>query len=410
MQALLALPHEDGMILYVGTEDYGLYHSLDGGGSWRPLLEDIGINALAAFPDAERLLAATDKGIFFAEDGGVTWQPAQNGEHIALSLAVNGAGQVIAATWQEGVCLSEDGGRSWQRAEARSLAIHAPPLAVLTPAGEIFAADLDGGWSYSTDEGASWQPVDVALETPISALIGSNDDEFVLMAGSGQTLFRRCNEEDWEALDLPLTIAQLAISSNYNADSTLFIADEAGALHRSTGDGAIWQRLSPPWDPRTLLTIHIAPTREDLTLYAVTAQARNGKFGAEVWRSLDGGESWFDLAGFEVDAPVIPLLALDDAERSLFLATQNRLIRLYNNADGELAVDQQFLDADVRITALAARTGTVYAASNRGVWQRNADGSIHPLGQGLEDEIVVAVLPGKDEIYAVTLGGGVWKK
>jgi hypothetical protein len=411
MQALLALPHEEGTLLYVGTETDGLFRSLDGGGSWHPLLPGIGVNALAALPDGSRLIAAADDGLLISEDGGISWQPAADGECVALTLAANSSGEVIAATWQEGICLSADGGQSWQRIGGGSLAVHAPPLAVLTPTGEIVAADLDGGWSYSTDEGTSWQPVDVALEMPISALASSGaDGHFVLMAGSGQTLFRRCNDDEWEALDLPLPIAQLAISPHYRTDKTIFFADEDGALHRSTDDGANWIPLSPPWDQRTLLGIHLAPAAGDLTIYAVTAQTRNANFAVEVWRSTDGGESWTDLAGFEADAPVVPLQALDDAERSLFLATQNRLIRLFTGADGELAVDQQFLDANVRVTALVAHAGTIYAASNRGVWQRRTDGSIQPLGRGLEDQIVVAVLPGNDAIYAVTLGGGVWKK
>jgi photosystem II stability/assembly factor-like uncharacterized protein len=412
MQALLALQHGDETILYVGTEDQGVYQSSDGGGSWHALLEETGINALAAFPNGGRLLAATDEGILFSEDGGLTWQPAENGECIALALAANGAGQVIAATWQEGVCLSKDGGRSWQRTDMRSLAVHAPPLAVLTPGGEIFAADVDGGWSCSTDEGATWQPVDVAIERPISALsIGRSDDDFILMAGSGQNVFRRWHRGDWEVLTLPLEVAQLAISPNYSANSTLLVAGEDGALHRSIDDGASWQPLSPPWGQSALLGIQIAPYVEDgLSIYAVTARRLGGNFGVEVWRSADSGAHWADVAAFEIDAPAISLLALDDAERSLFLGTQNRLIRIYTSREaGELAVDQQFLAADVRITALSAHAGTILAASNRGVWQRNVDGSIHPLGHGLEDQIVVAILAGKDDLYAVTLGGRVWK-
>lgn len=410
MQALLALPHADGTILYVGTEAEGVFRSLDGGNRWQPLLTGIGVNALAALPDGSRLMAATDEGILFSEDGGQSWQSAADGECIALALAVSASAQVLAATWQEGIMLSADGGQSWQRLDGGSLAVHAPPLALLTPMGEIFVADLDGGWSVSTDEGASWQLVDVALEEPISALASSGaDGDFVLMAGSGQTLFRRCNGEEWEALDIPLAIDQLAISPHYHADRTIFIAGDDGSLYRSTDDGASWQPLSPPWPPRTLIGIHTASMAAHLLIYAVSAQARDHKFAVEVWRSADGGESWTDLAGFEADAPVVPLLATDDAERSLFLATQNRLIRLFTPADGELAVDQHFLDADVRVTALVAHADTILAASNRGVWQRRADGSIHPLGNGLEDEIVVAILPGKDAFYAVTLGGGVWK-
>ncbi|MBX2999849.1 MAG: hypothetical protein KF893_15115 [Caldilineaceae bacterium] len=405
MQALLALPHGNGTNLYLGTESDGLFHSHDGGGSWYSLLPEIGVNALAALPDGSRLIAATDDGILFSEDSGLSWQPAEDGDSIVLALAVNAYGQILAATWQEGISLSTDGGQRWQQLGGGSLAVHAPPLAVLTPAGEIFAADIDGGWSYSTDEGTSWQPVDVAIDAPISVLnVGGSDADFVLMAGSGHTLLRRRANHDWESLDLPLAIAQLAISPA----GTLYIASEDGALHRSNDDGASWQFLSIPWGRGRVLGIH-ASEGTDHFLYALSAQGRDGKFSVDVWRSDDNGDGWLDLAGFEVDAPSIPMLALDDAERSLFLATQNRLIRIFIGADGELAVEQDFLEANVRITALAAHAGNVYAASNRGVWGRTVDGTIHLLGRGLEDQIVVAVLPGNDAIYAVTLGGELWK-
>ncbi len=391
VQSLLALTEAEQTILFAGVEDEGIFRSEDGGSSWRQALAGVGVNCLAA-AQAGRLLAGSDDGILLSEDQGANWCSAEGGHYIALGLAVSAAGRAAAATWQEAVTVSADGGRSWHKAAIPAL--HAPPMALRTQSGEFFAADLDGGWAVSTDQAASWQPVDVMLEAPVSTLVGGGRDDTV-MAGSGTSLFRRAGAE-WEELELSRPIFHLALSPHYPQDRTLLFAADDGTLHRSNDDGTTWQVITPPWAGRTLIGCQFSPRYQaDQSIYAVTVQARDKTNSVEVWQSADGGTTWVDLAEFGSAASAIPFLAVDNAHHSIFLADDHRVIHLYiSSTNGALAAAQEALPANVRVTALvAAPGGTVYAASNHGVYRRSDAGEWNPCVAGMEDEIVVALLP-----------------
>jgi photosystem II stability/assembly factor-like uncharacterized protein len=417
MQCLATVAREGATLLSVGTEEHGIFLSEDGGNSWRPLetISQVSVNCLAVSADGERWLAGTEDGIILSTNGGEQWQAASDDEVIALSLVWAGDDLALAASWQNGLYRSQDGGRSWQRANgsgSESLAAHAPPLALLTPTGELFAADLDGEWVHSTNEGSTWKPVALPFEEPVQVMAGSGLDEtFVLCAGSGATLYQRHGKGEWQERPLPEPVRLLALSPEYTEDGVLFFVGVADHLYRSTDSGANWQLLPLPWGDRQILGMAIpAGYTKDASLHAITVYAGDAGYQMELWQSSDGGESWRDLAALTTESPVVALLPLADEEQSIFLAVQNRLIHIYTKTgDGEMAVDQQFLEAGVRITALAASQGILYAASNRGVWQRAEDGALYAVGNGLDSEIVVALLPAADgKLCSMTLGGHVW--
>lgn len=422
IQCLLVTGSGDEQILLAGTEEYGLFRRTPHSPHWTPLspeLRESGINCLAAISNGD-LIAGSDDGLLFSQDGGETWQNSQQGDVIPLALSVSDDQTVLAATWQSGVLCSADGGKSWQPCEGQSanLALHAPPLAVISPDGVLFLADLDGGWVAADLDSLRWQPVDVEMQTPLTALVSSGEaDDFVLMAGGGTTLYRCFAGEEWESRTLPMEIAQIALSPDYLNDGTVLVVDLAGTLHRSQDDGDTWEALSPPWTERTPVGMAFSPKySQDETVYVVTVAALSARvYQVEVWRSTDGGESWIVLAGFEDESPVISLLPLADADDSLWLGVQSRLIRLFTDVDdGQLAVEQHHLPQDVRITALAVKRqetepNTLLVATNQGVWQAT-DADWKPLGQGIESQSVVGILTSpQGHLWAVTLGGEIWQ-
>jgi photosystem II stability/assembly factor-like uncharacterized protein len=411
MQCLAVANRQDETLLLAGTEEHGLFISADGGNGWQSLaaLSDVSVNCLAIHSGGQRWLAGSDAGILRSDDGGERWQPVTGDDVIALALLWGEEDLALAASWQHGLYRSQDSGQHWQRANGSgpaSLAAHAPPLALLTPHGELFAADLDGEWVHSTDQGATWRTVALEIEEPIAVMAGSGEgDDFVLCAGSGNLLYQRRGGGEWQALSLPEPVRLLTLSPGYAGDGLLFFTSAEGNLYRSTGSGDGWLPLALPWQGHTLLEMAVLQR----SLYVVTAQAVDREYQMELWRSPDNGETWSDLAGFAAETPAVALLPLADEQQSIFLAVQNRLIHIYTKASGDdMAVDQHFLEAGVRITALTVAQGILYAATNRGVWRRHEDGSLHPAGDGLPDEIIVALLPTLDNaLCAVTLGGRV---
>jgi len=406
--------------LYAGTEADGVFRSSDGGARWDRAGDELAghsVNALAALPGC--LLAGTSLGIFRAEDRGDDWLPCASGDSVAFAL-VGREGLALAGCWQTGISISSDGGYSWQTANGRDAAQltgHTPPLAVLTPWQELYVADGDGASALSTDGGQSWQGLDFLAEDESCGLIASvgQDENFAIFVWTEEAVYRRAGEGAWQRFPSPGNgAAHVAFSPTYDQDNTLLLADIDGYLYLSEDRGESWQELAPPETEGDVLGLALAPGfAENRRGWLVTGGFDGQHIQVEVWQTDDAGESWADIAGLALDTPAISLLPLADPLRHpLLLAAQNRLITLYTDPDnGELAVDQRFLD--VQIVSLSKPQGNgvdrmLLAATDRGVWQ------IDPVGEqaeciGLAEYSVVALFPGENSIRAVTLGGEVWQ-
>ena len=422
--------------LYAGTESDGVFASRDGGNSWQRAGDGLAgqsVNSLAALPGY--LLAGTGLGLHRWEEGSDAWQACAGGDCVAFALAC-AEGVAVAGGWQSGVYVSSDGGRSWQTAVGRdgeALTGHAPPLAVLTPWDELFVADGDGAAALSTDRGATWQALDFLPPDSFCALIAGagSGDSFALFVCADDAIYRRTGQGNWQQMATPGgAVTHLVASSRFDTDGALLLTDSDGYLYLSEDRGESWQECSLPESEGDLLGVAISPTfASDGRLYLVTAgyhgrpapssgtgEGRGGgSVQAEVWQSDDAGESWVDLAGLSLDTPALWLLPLaDDLRRPLILAGQNRIITLYTDPDnGDLAVDQRFLEPDVRIVSLTAAASAgdgavLLAATNRGVW-RVVLGTDKAQPIGLAGQLVVAVLASQDSLYAVTLGGAIWQ-
>jgi hypothetical protein len=118
----------------------------------------------------------------------------------------------------------------------------------------------------------------------------------------------------------------------------------------------------------------------------------------------------------ETEVPAVSLAwPHDPVEQAIFLATRNRVIKLYR-ASGQLVVSQIFLEEDTGVTAIVASPDfaadrTLYAATNRGVYRSvDAGATWSPYGSGLAERTIVGLFPavGKGGFLAVELGGAVW--
>ena len=407
VQTLLAMPHEDGTLLLAGMEYEGIFRSPDGGDSWRQVQSNMDINCLAARADG-LVLAGSDSGILISQDSGIDWQISAEEGLLPLSIAISKNGTATAATWQTGVALSLNG-TSWEPTVTIP-PFHAPPLAVRTASGMLSLSDVDGGWAISSNQGVTWQMAEI--DAPVTALATSGDK---VMAAADIMLYL-IDGDRFESMELPCVVTHLALSPNHAEDGVILalgideIDEVEPLLFRSDDDGETWRRLPTPWQDRSVLGLQCSPRyAADQSIYAITALPQETDYSIEIWQSADRGDSWIDLAAFNSPIPVAPFLVLDDAARSLFVANGERVFHIYTNLDdGNLAVSQGTLPGEERVTAFSAAVdGTLYAATSHGVWRR--DGGWHPVGSGLEDEIIVAVFPGADDLLAVALGGVIWR-
>ncbi|HKV10219.1 MAG TPA: hypothetical protein VJ725_18905 [Thermoanaerobaculia bacterium] len=417
--------------LYVrtaGPVGWGLFASLDGGRTWKPLTScpalAAGIQRIAASRDAFYVLPVQDTlGLLRSRDGGTTWQSVLGNrpEQPFLLIDVTVDPESSRTVWALGgprgevqdditLWVSRDGGNRWRK---RNLPPFLPDLVIGSDAlyaftREQLAQSLDGGWTWSSvfrlpaDESPparlSFQAGDPSHMTfvvghqifrsedgsrswrqMIEAPAGINDvwtdpaRPGRKIAVGGDVLLSTDDGRSWTRTSASL-YAELLVSAG---GRTLF-AGGCG-VYRSRNAGKTWQEVLPcssrhgPKGGRYVQKMEVDPAHPQ-EVYALTFLDRdfypnhgplNG-LPSLLWRSRDGGATWKQIAT-EIDA-----FALDRSHSRLYASRELDLLVSDDGGDTWRSLPQM----PAPVTDLAAPAGlpdTLYAAANPAL-RRSRDG------------------------------------
>ncbi len=416
IQCLAFTNHTSNAAIFLGTENNGIYRSEDNGETWSCILPAVGVNSIAVTQNSQRIIVGSTSGLLVSDDQGATWSPAIAEAWTALDVSIVRSQTAYAATWKDGVFISTNGGNDWRAANGNlegPLSAHVPPVALLTPAGELFAADRDGGWVNSTDRGATWQFIETPSQEPITALAGAiTNNSYITLAAAGNSLWRRFGTNKWDQINLTHKISFFAPTPRNTPHQFLLAAQDNGSLITSVDNGSTWHAIPSPWTTQTLASAAYSYCASDTpTIFAITHRLANSIYQMEIWRSMNSGQHWEVLADFETQSPTIHMLATEDSQQSLHIATRTQLIRIYRQSGtNKTIVNQEQLPGDLQITMLAdSTTDLLYVATNQGVWHTTAHHKLVRLGRELESYIVVAILnEPRAQLCAITHGGQVW--
>jgi hypothetical protein len=246
--------------------------------------------------------------------------------------------------------------------------------------------------------------------------------EEALFAATSIGLSRwRQGEEAWQIVAAePFhdhTALAVDLSPNFADDQTLLVAAHDGELLASQDGGITWQTITGPWQGQSLLRCHFGPDNSN-EMVALTVQPNEtGHFAVTVWHTVALGQSWEVLANFSSGVPAVMMAwPQDTLEHAIFLATQHRVVKLYNQVEpAMLQVHQHFFDEALSVTALAPapdydQSKIVWAATTGGLY-RSVDGGMSwglmlELPQGLP---VVWLEVTLTHLNTITLGGRVWR-
>ncbi len=349
-------PHREGR-LWAGM--WGVWggglvaFSDDLGRSWsvrRPPPDAGQVYSLAVLPpgadnDTAQLLIGTRRGVFASRDDGTSWEHltrTRPGIEKVTSLLVDPerAGTVYAGTWR---CpyKSEDGGRSWQPL-FKGMLLDSEVFS-LTPfpgrAEELWASTC--GWVYrSEDRGASWQRFREGMES-------RRVPSFAVLPGGR------------------------------------LLAGTVGGLFSSDDGGASWQRRTS--SALAVLAIAVDPARPLRVLL--------GTEGSGVWRSEDGGASFTHAAAAMTNLRVAAL-ARSGQEVLAAVNHAGPASGIYSSVDAGRSFQLQRADLPT-VRGLASFAGKVYAATERGLFERTLDLDWRHVGE-----------LGEARIEGVTTGGG----
>lgn len=335
-----------GRRVLMGTANYGLAISSDGGAAWDSVV-DAAVWCFAA--DSARIYAGTDIGILVSDDGGQTWDtfpmpPLHDLRHILI------ADNSVMVYGTHTPPMLYDAAGTW-----RELASAPLPLTALVamPDGALLASS-DRGLARSNDGGASW----------LSALAGP--------AGRVHLI-------------------------SVQADGLGYAASSAGApLLRTRDYGLSWEMIASPFGvlPLAALQALQRPFGQPGAVAAATYDARRQV--VQFWRSEDEGATWARGAEIRTSWPLVCTLAsplLMTVGGDVFLEQPGG--SWAQRKAGEGAIRRIVGDS----TFLVALTTSAFYVSQDGGW------NWHPMNLGIAPSETIDLAVESGELYVLMAGG-----
>lgn len=275
-------------LLYAGTgggcgSGADLYRSRDLGLSWELAVAGLprgDVLSVCAHPTDEQIVFAARGEVFRSTDQGETWTQVTSGFTDTWCVAINpqSPSNIFAGTKTLGLYRSTDSGDTWFFSGEGMAGVSVRDVAMdpLDPQ-HMFAANAGAGVYESLDGGASWNLV---LQGEPSSLFVS-----VAVAPGGERVYAGPN--------------------NYRH------------LHRSTDGGDTWEIVLSDVVANDIVVSEDEPL----------AVAIGGDYNTGAWASLDGGDTWFQLLGYEGTFYVNELAVPPMGEGFLYAATKSGVQR-----------------------------------------------------------------------------------
>jgi len=405
----------------VGTEGAGVWRSQDRGLTWHQAgLDGQVVNCLACSAEYVRdrtLYAGTATGeLWRSHDGGRTWRRVNHGMPTILSLAAAGP-WVLAGTYQQGLYASRDRGDTWNwrgaGLAARSITLlHALDDSTLLAAGKDIL-----GITPSMDAGASWQKSDPAISELHIMHLTSAEGSIALAASSKGVLRSLDRGRSWVLLSLPDGEGPASCvrpSLTFSQDHTVWAGTSGGQIFRSLDGGETWSTLPGALVGERIVALEAVGSHGTQTALLVgsLASGADGQALARLWRSHDLGNSWQLSLEQSVDTPWVALAPTPGG--GCILGVGPHVLR---SMDGRYWGERHLvIDELTRILSLGTIVGpqgkeSLLAGTNRGLYASHDAGEHwEPAPEELVGRPIVALStpPAHRSVYAMAAGGMLW--
>ena len=331
-------------VIYVGTDNAGVFKSIDGGLSWQPSHAGLGrawIYSLVMDPqDPQTLYAGTLLGgVYKTTDSGATWSLITKGletgwEWISIVALDPGNSQHLYYTQASHIYESPNSGDSWQEIHDKEtcpdnvvgLVTHPGDSSILYSSQETHPSHkCDPGIYRSTDGGRNWTFISADVPTSYGGwgsvrwnlALEQMTGEVLIAYNDGGDLYRtRDQGVTWE--QLPSHVCH-AFTLDHQNGMRAYCADE-NRIFQTLDGGESWQEIARLDNKQRLRTITVSPNTGDTMLLG----------GSGLWLSIDGGKS-FETRNSGLAAVRFELY-LDPSDPSALLA--QAICDFYRSSDG----------------------------------------------------------------------------
>lgn len=346
--AIAFSPSDDTKII-IGDHQGNLYFSEDSGDTWKlgKAVQNSGaITSIAFYPNVNNdntfFVGTETGGIFRTTDGGNSLTKVDRGisdpniQDIVIQIGNNKEYTVWVSTWNTGTFVSRDGGKSWNKSsqgltkdhQADSLkSPHFTDLRIspaFTQDKTMFVAGFNGLFK-SNNGGKDWREIETLSLGTITAMAVSpnyqNDSTLAIVTYVGNPFISQDGGKTWRKSNRGLEIPRLmktfakpdqdprrffdvAFSPNYASDKGIFATILWNNFLKSDNAGGSWKIINidnPKGEALRGMTIIPSPNfATDKTIYLGT------QYGA-IFRSTDGGENYKYLTKLERHSTNEPL-------------------------------------------------------------------------------------------------------
>ena len=299
----LTIPSQNLQVLYISSLGDGIYKSKNGGESWFKInqgLDNLQLDLLLTNSQGNKVLATGEKeNLYFSDNEGNSWRKILS-ERKITALAFNSAlsNQLLVGDRQGELHFSEDEGKTWQETATIGKGSAIRAIAFSPDNNIIYVGTAKEGVWQSTDKGKTFAPMNQG-DAPVQIKdIVSADNNILLVSEQNEGVFGLKSDGSWTKLSQGLTkhkqadeknfqkphFSDLAISPRFSQDQTLFIAGFNG-LFKSTDGGSNWSELDA-LSARIVVGLAISPDyAQDSTLAVVN-------YVGETYISRDRGKNW----------------------------------------------------------------------------------------------------------------------
>lgn len=295
------------------------------------------------FDPKRQFITYTDIGLFRSEDGGYSWQSSTAGVPngwvnttywVVFDPKVRGRMWSVntgthdlprpkmwrhtsVLQYKGGVCRSDDGGKTWVQFNS-GMEETAPTHILLDPtspanARVLYVAGFGRGVYKSTDDGRTWRLKNKGITqmepfawrlaqdsagTLYLILARRSENGSIGNDGDGAIYRSRDGAEDWERVSLPPDVnGPNGLAVDPRDSSRLYLAawarasgvhGDGGGIFVSNDSGKTWRQVLDK--DRHVYDVTVDPKNPD-RLYAAG-------FESSAWRSVDRGEHWTRIPGF----------------------------------------------------------------------------------------------------------------
>jgi photosystem II stability/assembly factor-like uncharacterized protein len=376
--------------IFIGTSLGFIYMSNDEGTTWDSIkVSDYSINVIAININNDIYVGAED-GIYKSSNNGLSWTKLSNGlptEEFYI-IRTNSSGYVFAIAFKR-IFYSFNNGQSWSEMNQELGFLGS---FTIDSNNHIYAGSnyWGRGMYKSTNNGFDWQVINNGIKNSFITSLTQAMDSTIWVGTWGTGLFYSVNNGSaWNYTGMA-TKKVSSIKLDYN--NNIFIATSDG-VYFSEDNGTSWIDKSVGMTYRRF---------EDLIIINDCIYA--GTYGAGLYRSCNGGNSWTKIS-YSLPSQMIYKLAI--LEEYLLCGTSSGIYKTSNDGASwepffSMIPDAIFVTSDDDVYVGTGNDGAFLSRDKGQTW-------ISLIGNGLLAGMINTF--GEDlvgNIYAGTDGGGVY--